>query len=442
LKEKYAPQIITPSLELTTSITNSISTNIIYEQAIFRSDLYRRLFEYIDFNIGDQTVEQLNKDVMEIQYQFLKDPQKRNQIDKIVKTYDNGNNGIRLIVPLEFWFNADTTKYLPLVCLTYTLISLRFKISDINSLILNTDYILTNNNVPDINIQLNIDGILLDTIERDLFGNTSHEYLIEKFKTYPDTLISQVVDVARMKFKNMIKDIFIITEIVSNKENTYLEYKTVQDKWLIDFEKKYKLYQQFLLIGVYTTAIPSSNATDFDYIKQAINDINTNAERYVFFNSSKILSKYNMIYTLYLDSKYQQKLTTLLSRIGNLEVYYSKIYMNTQIIKNISPITTMSIQSAGRDLFVPLDNTYFNQVVPYERYKTSVNDGYYAYSFSLYPTESQPSGHCNFNMLDDVVINLTNSKYVNSNPFYMKTTVREYNIIRIMSGMGALAFMD
>jgi len=116
--------------------------------------------------------------------------------------------------------------------------------------------------------------------------------------------------------------------------------------------------------------------------------------------------------------------------------------MNTQIIKNISPITTMNLQSAGRDLFVPLDSTYFNQVVPFERYKTSVDDGFYAYSFSLYPTEKQPSGHCNFNMLDDVVINLKNSEYIKTSPFYLKTTVREYNIIRIMSGMGALAFMD
>ena len=116
--------------------------------------------------------------------------------------------------------------------------------------------------------------------------------------------------------------------------------------------------------------------------------------------------------------------------------------MNTQIIKNISPITTMNLQSAGRDLFVPLDNTYFNQVVPFERYKTSVDDGFYAYSFSLFPTEKQPSGHCNFNMLDDVVINLKNSEYIKTSPFYLKTTVREYNIIRIMSGMGALAFMD
>jgi hypothetical protein len=45
-------------------------------------------------------------------------------------------------------------------------------------------------------------------------------------------------------------------------------------------------------------------------------------------------------------------------------------------------------------------------------------------------------------MLDDVVINLTNNQYIKTSPYYLKTTVREYNIIRIMSGMGALAFMD
>ena len=37
---------------------------------------------------------------------------------------------------------------------------------------------------PEINIQVNIDGIILDTFERDMFGNNKHEYLIERFKIY------------------------------------------------------------------------------------------------------------------------------------------------------------------------------------------------------------------------------------------------------------------
>ena len=102
----------------------------------------------------------------------------------------------------------------------------------------------------------------------------------------------------------------------------------------------------------------------------------------------------------------------------------------------------MNIQSSGCDLFVPLNSSYFNLVVPYERYKTSVDNGYYTYSFSLYPLEKQPSGHVNFTMLDDIVVNLTSPNNVISDPFLLKSTVREYQILRIMSGMGALAFFD
>ena len=107
-----------------------------------------------------------------------------------------------------------------------------------------------------------------------------------------------------------------------------------------------------------------------------------------------------------------------------------------------TPISTLNIQSSGTDLFVPLPSDYFNVIVPYERYKTSVDLGFYGYSFSLYPLEKQPSGHINFTMLDDVVINTVNDKRVVEDPFILKTVVREYQIFRIMSGMGALAWMD
>ena len=47
-----------------------------------------------------------------------------------------------------------------------------------------------------------------------------------------------------------------------------------------------------------------------------------------------------------------------------------------------------------------------------------------------------------FSKLDDIVINTVNNAAVVNDPFILKTTVREYQILRIMSGMGALAFSD
>jgi hypothetical protein len=173
IEKKYNNETISPSAILSTSIITNISSNVVYEQAKFVSDLYRRFFEYVEFYIGDQLVEQLNKDTMEIQYQFLKDPNKRKQIDKLVKPYEHNGN-MRFLIPLEFWFNGDSTQYLPLICLNYTLVSLKFKISNLKSLLTNTNYVF-DGNIPEINIQTSIDGILLDTIERELFGNTQHE---------------------------------------------------------------------------------------------------------------------------------------------------------------------------------------------------------------------------------------------------------------------------
>jgi len=135
-------------------------------------------------------------------------------------------------------------------------------------------------------------------------------------------------------------------------------------------------------------------------------------------------------------------LPSLQKRALNLETYYNKMYVNTKIATSISPISSMNIQSSGHDFFVQLPGSYFNLVVPYERYKTSVDNGYYSYCFSLYPLEKQPSGHVNFSTLDDIVINLTCPDNVTKDPFLLKSTVREYQILRLMSGMGALAFFD
>ena len=58
------------------------------------------------------------------------------------------------------------------------------------------------------------------------------------------------------------------------------------------------------------------------------------------------------------------------------------------------------------------------------------------YSFALKPEEYQPSGTCNFSRADSVQI-------VASSPLTIGTIyVRNYNILRIASGMGGLAFAN
>jgi hypothetical protein len=96
------------------------------------------------------------------------------------------------------------------------------------------------------------------------------------------------------------------------------------------------------------------------------------------------------------------------------------------------------------DRFLERDITYFtrNQVWDYHKGFGSVlwKDSIAVYSFALRPEEYQPSGTCNFSRLDT-------AQLVRTNP--MNATVQEldvyainYNILRIVSGMGGLAYSN
>jgi hypothetical protein len=77
-----------------------------------------------------------------------------------------------------------------------------------------------------------------------------------------------------------------------------------------------------------------------------------------------------------------------------------------------------------------------------QKFKNSLPMGYYVYSFSLYPTDDQHSGHLNFTNFDDTIVKITSNSIVNSNPYKINSIIKEYNILRIMGGMGSMAWLN
>ena len=128
------------------------------------------------------------------------------------------------------------------------------------------------------------------------------------------------------------------------------------------------------------------------------------------------------------------------TQIVRLTLYFIHLYKNNVITKEKSPILNFNLQSNGNDLFHSFDQSYFNAVVPYQKFLNSVPEGYYNYSFSLNPLDKQYSGHTNFNYIDNVVVNLTSDSLVLTEPYNLKTIVKEYQILRFMSGLGSLAW--
>ena len=102
------------------------------------------------------------------------------------------------------------------------------------------------------------------------------------------------------------------------------------------------------------------------------------------------------------------------------------------------------LQLNGHDRMRRREGTYFRCVQPFQHHtggdKQSKSDelgGMYCYSFALKPEEHQPSGTCNFSRIDNAVLNLETS--TNGT---LKVYAVNYNVLRIMSGMGGLAYSN
>ena len=158
---------------------------------------------------------------------------------------------------------------------------------------------------------------------------------------------------------------------------------------------------------------------------------------------------------------------------------------NTPAFENYIQCSDALLQLNGQDRFKRRSGDYFTKVQRYEHHtgagranyaygsnvangtdipfvgaKQGVSTGLTAatlgathvYSFALKPEEHQPSGTCNFSRIDNAVLNLSFSSTTSTssgmplssvtNGAVLKVYAVNYNVLRIMSGMGGLAYSN
>jgi hypothetical protein len=108
-----------------------------------------------------------------------------------------------------------------------------------------------------------------------------------------------------------------------------------------------------------------------------------------------------------------------------------------------NPCEKAKLQLNGHDRFSERDGTYFNVVQPYQHHSNIPATGVNCYSFALKPEEQQPSGSANMSRIDNATLQLTVSSPMSqaTNPV-VKVFATNYNVLRIMSGMGGLAYSN
>lgn len=435
----YNPRMFkTSNKMIKTKITQNTKNTIIEQPKIN----IKKIFKYISLYIGDQLIETLDENVYDVIYNYFLSEENKMQITNVMKIITN-DNGYEIYIPLLFWYYNNSTMSIPNVALPYIDINLKYQINEINNILLNDLNGAKFSKIPSIYIELVSDTILLDTPERLLFGTHNHEYIIDRFVIYPKNIIYQNKQTINIKFSGLIKDIFWISKPIYHSNDTC--YK----KYIYDYDDKYKYYiktideyEKYKITNILTDNNINYN-NDFIILKNIETEIIlNNSSRIIFINNDELFNKYELKYILYLMDKYCKNYS-FENQIKNIRLYLIYIYKNNVSSIDISPIKTLNIQSNGVDLVPTLDDTYYNTLIPYLKFQNSPPIGYYTHTFSLFPLDKQPSGHLNFNHLENVTLNIeTSINENNGEPFNLVAIVKEYQILRIMSGQASLAWFN
>jgi hypothetical protein len=116
----------------------------------------------------------------------------------------------------------------------------------------------------------------------------------------------------------------------------------------------------------------------------------------------------------------------------------SNAWLNFATSGGANMFSLAKLQLNGQDRFTERAGTYFNLVQPFQHHENvPSNIGINVYSFALKPEEHQPSGTLNMSRIDTAVLSLTSSAAGK-----LKTFATNYNVLRIMSGMGGLSFAN
>jgi hypothetical protein len=110
-----------------------------------------------------------------------------------------------------------------------------------------------------------------------------------------------------------------------------------------------------------------------------------------------------------------------------------------------NPVYSLVLQLNGQDRFSERSGRWFDEIQPFKYHTHQPDAGINLYSFALHPEKHNPSGTLNFSRIDNAILRFTLTSFMfntNNNAVNLKVYATNYNVLRIMSGMGGLAYSN
>ena len=360
---------------------------------------------------------------------------------------DLQDRDVNYYVPLQFWFCRNVGLALPLIALQYHEVKVILE-HEIKSI-----FGTGSKN------KLYADYIYLDTDERRRFAQVSHEYLIEQVQEHQ--LLDQSTN--NLNFNHPVKELIWTSYTDGCEKSTFddAEKQFWADEGVHGY-KKDGLRLKSLFNNEFLNYMPRNQGEEIQ-------------------NKMNAAGKLNSEYSLLLNGhkRFSSRPSTYFSRTQVIEHHTGPGGINLW-----EAIATNAADdwSAGwfcdqeeRAKAVPSYSQDYRLGFPYTNvahpvrsddtsettftghctYKAAcgegLSDAICVYSFALKPEEHQPSGTCNFSRIDnaqlvsDSAFLLGDLRYTNDETTHNYTAVIfavNYNVLRIMSGMGGLAYSN
>jgi len=106
-------------------------------------------------------------------------------------------------------------------------------------------------------------------------------------------------------------------------------------------------------------------------------------------------------------------------------------------------LVEVKLQLNGHDRAVERPGSYYRLIQPWSHHTRIPQKPVYSYSFALRPEEHQPSGTCNFSRIDNATLKVEIVGDAGwGSPVSLYVFAVNYNVLRVVSGMGGLAYSN
>ena len=455
-------QVVLPQITVGASNPTWPAMNVATSGFRWLNYIGHRLIKQVEIEIGGQRIDRQYGDWMQIWTQLATEAGTIRALDSLVgNTHDlvlmkrgtgialdstctstettiscvprAGTPAKTLYIPLQFWFCRNPGLAIPLIALQYHEVRINVDFETWQ----NCQYSETSIGSPT-NSQaaqslaaasLYVDYVYLDTEERRRFAQQSHEYLIEQVQYTGAESITSSSNKVQLNFNHPVKELQWVVQ-----RDSFVDCSAQSWVASVGGPQPFNYSDDFstdgLIVSLLAQAqqVGSGAGASLPSGQQATANLGQ--------GPTESISLIGVdTYDLTGSAEFESGVNYLLA----------KVILDTGIrCEGKNPVEVAKLQLNGQDRFTEREGSYFDKVQPFQHHSRTPSTGINVYSFALRPEEHQPSGSCNFSRIDKATLQLTVSinTVTGTRTAQVRVYALNYNVLRVMSGMGGLAYSN